>query len=507
MVDVDERPEGWNKELYDKLSFEYLIEGSQNNKIEEWNLAYEEYLKSEWMRIFPDKEYDLKNIGELFNIQSDFVKPHFMGQPPNYAIHGIVDLSHAILIGAVFSSIYLGGAYFRWARLDGASFNGINLEHTNFKSANLQKAYLKGANLVEAEFNDAHLNGTHFEGAYLQEADFRSPHLNGTHFKEAHLDGAYFYGAHLKDSSFSEACLSGAVFTQATIIGGVFNKANLKNTFFNAAHLEGVDFTSDDLEGADFSEAYLQDAKFLNAQLKGAIFNNSHLERANFNLARLDGADFLSSKLQDAVFYLARLEGARFNHSNIKGADFSYTLVRGTQFIDVNIDDKTDFTGTYLAELLIHPNLRKHLERNIRKLNITNTSVFVAMKFDSPDLDSALENAIKPACFACDGLEACTVNEKAGDGWIPQRIKEEIQDARFVISDLTYRNPGVYYETGYADGLEIPVIQTCKRSWYDKEKDPLHFDIAQRNTIFWKDNEDLKQQLIMKIKELQETGK
>ena len=99
------------------------------------------------------------------------------------------------------------------------------------------------------------------------------------------------------------------------------------------------------------------------------------------------------------------------------------------------------------------------------------------------------------------------VDEKAGDGWIPQRIKEEIQDARFVISDLTYRNPGVYYETGYADGLEIPVIQTCKRSWYDEEPAPLHFDIAQRNTIFWNDNADLKQQLIMKIKELQETGK
>ncbi|MDO9522844.1 MAG: hypothetical protein Q7J08_03925 [Methanocorpusculum sp.] len=41
----------------------------------------------------------------------------------------------------------------------------------------------------------------------------------------------------------------------------------------------------------------------------------------------------------------------------------------------------------------------------------------------------------------------------------------------------------------------------------DEEPAPLHFDIAQRNTIFWNDNEDLKQQLIMKIKELQETGK
>ncbi len=129
------------------------------------------------------------------------------------------------------------------------------------------------------------------------------------------------------------------------------------------------------------------------------------------------------------------------------------------------------------------------------------------MKFDSPDLNSALKDAIKPACLECGGLKACMVSEKAGDGWIPQRIKEEIQDARFVISDLNYRNSGVYYETGYADGLEIAVIQTCKQSWYDEEPAPLHFDISQRNTIFWKDNDALKQQLIMKIKELQEIGK
>jgi len=487
MVDVDERPEGWNKELYEKLSFEYLIECSQHGGIDEWNQVYEDYLKSEWERLFPDKKYDLKNIGELFDNQSDFVKPHFIPQSSNSSIPDIRDLSHAILIGAVFRSLYLGATQFSYARLDGASFNWVNLEHANFRSANLQKARLDGDRLVSADFTGAHLHETHFEEASLQDSDFRSTHLHETHFE----------GAYLAESGFGSAHLHGTH----------FEGAHLQNAYFMGAHVEDSFFSEASLPGANFTSACLQDANFTNAQLKGAIFNNSHLERVNFNLAHLEGADFLSSTLQDVDFYLARLEDAIFNNSQLEGAKFKYTIVRGTQFIDVTIDDKTNFTGTYLAEILIEPKLRKQLERNIRKLNITNKNVFVAMKFDSPDLDSALENAIKPACQECDGLEACTINEKAGDGWIPQRIKEEIQDARFIISDLTYRNPGVYYETGYADGLEIPVIQTCKRSWYDKEKDPLHFDIAQRNTIFWIDNEDLKQQLIMKIKELQENGK
>ena len=349
MVDMDERPKGWNKELYDKLSFDFLIECSQHGGIDEWNLRYEAYLKSEWERIFPhDKEYDPKNIGKLFYLNSGFVRPGLSGK----------DIKNAIDRGA-------------------------------------------------------HFFGAHFKGA---------------NFSVAHLEGAQFFGAHL--------------------------------------------------EGANLTWV--------------------HLDRADFRCAHLEGADL----------YYAHLGGADFSLANLEGARFNYVMVNGeTLFINNTIDDKTDFTGTNLSLLRINPNLKKHLERNIRKLNITNTNVFVAMKFDSPDIDSALENAIKPACLECGGLQACTVNEKAGDGWIPQRIREEIQDARFVISDLTYRNPGVYYETGYADGLEIPVIQTCKRSWYDKDPAPLHFDIAQRNTIFWNDDNDLKQQLIMKIQELQENGK
>ncbi|MDD2286776.1 MAG: hypothetical protein PHQ11_15420, partial [Paludibacter sp.] len=59
------RPEWWNKELYDKLSFEYLIECAEKKKkkIDKWNALYQEYLESEWKRLYP--EMDSIDILEL----------------------------------------------------------------------------------------------------------------------------------------------------------------------------------------------------------------------------------------------------------------------------------------------------------------------------------------------------------------------------------------------------------------------------------------------------------
>jgi hypothetical protein len=55
-----------------------------------------------------------------------------------------------------------------------------------------------------------------------------------------------------------------------------------------------------------------------------------------------------------------------------------------------------------------------------------------------------------------------------------------ISGSRFVVADFTGSRGGVYYEAGFADGLDLPVIFMCR------EGDELHFDIRQYNCIFWK---------------------
>lgn len=57
---------------------------------------------------------------------------------------------------------------------------------------------------------------------------------------------------------------------------------------------------------------------------------------------------------------------------------------------------------------------------------------------------------------------------------------------------------GVYFEAGFALGLKLPVIWTCKN---DHMKD-MHFDTRQYNTIDWKDVPDLRKRLQERIEAL-----
>ncbi|MDO9522280.1 MAG: pentapeptide repeat-containing protein [Methanocorpusculum sp.] len=222
MVDVDERPDGWNKELYDKLSFEYLVECAQNNKIGEWNQEYEKYLKSEWQRLFPNEEYDPKNKGKLFDNGSDFVRLDF----PNK------NLKNAILERANFSGIHL----------EGANLSCANFKGANFSYAHLERARLLHSNLEEIDFKTAHLDGTCFLFSNLDRASFINTHLEGAYFWNAHLNGTYFTTAHLDGADFSGAYLQGGKFIMATVNGDTL--------FTNNTIDKKTDFTGTSLSSA-----------------------------------------------------------------------------------------------------------------------------------------------------------------------------------------------------------------------------------------------------------------
>lgn len=146
----------------------------------------------------------------------------------------------------------------------------------------------------------------------------------------------------------------------------------------------------------------------------------------------------------------------------------------------------------------------KGLERAETLLTEQNFSkrAFIAMRF-SDDLKEVRDKSIKPACEAC-GFEAYTVDEEEHVGDITDKIISGIKTSRFVIADFTYNNPGVYYEAGYAKGLGIPVIKTCKKEWFESkdekgEKNRLHFDVEHDNMILWENAEDLRQRLESRI--------
>jgi len=59
------------------------------------------------------------------------------------------------------------------------------------------------------------------------------------------------------------------------------------------------------------------------------------------------------------------------------------------------------------------------------------------------------------------------------------------------VADFTGSRGGVYFEAGFALGLGIPVIWSCRKN--DVKK--VHFDTRQYNHIVWNDSSDLYRQL------------
>ena len=90
------------------------------------------------------------------------------------------------------------------------------------------------------------------------------------------------------------------------------------------------------------------------------------------------------------------------------------------------------------------------------------------------------------------------INEKEHTKLIVPEIFSEIRKSCFVIADLTKNRGGVYYEAGYAEGLGKQVILTCK----NKDRNKIHFDVAQKNTIFWDDEGELEKRLSSLISEI-----
>ncbi|RKY42383.1 MAG: hypothetical protein DRP85_03025 [Candidatus Makaraimicrobium thalassicum] len=132
----------------------------------------------------------------------------------------------------------------------------------------------------------------------------------------------------------------------------------------------------------------------------------------------------------------------------------------------------------------------------LKEINLNSKKVFVAMNFD-PDFDEIYDKAISPACTEC-GFIPERVDKTEHNEKICDRIISEIKQSRFVIADFSGQKHGVYYEAGFAQGLSLPVIWTCRKDEIDDKK--LHFDTRQYNYIAWESVDDLKNQLYNRIR-------
>lgn len=122
------------------------------------------------------------------------------------------------------------------------------------------------------------------------------------------------------------------------------------------------------------------------------------------------------------------------------------------------------------------------------------TQCFVAMWFHE-SMDRAYHEGIKLGIERAGGV-ALRMKELEHNGRIDDRLIAEIRRSRLVVADFTGHRRAVYFEAGFAEGLGIPVIWTCRK---DKLKGAA-FDTRQYNHIDWTTSEELATRLEARIR-------
>jgi hypothetical protein len=155
----------------------------------------------------------------------------------------------------------------------------------------------------------------------------------------------------------------------------------------------------------------------------------------------------------------------------------------------------TPTTGTQLNARLTFRGYER-VEELTRRQSISS-QIFVAMWFDEMT-KLGYENGIKPAIEAV-GYTPLRIDDKEHSNKIDDEIIAEIRRSRCLVADFTCRpreaRGGVYFEAGFAMGLNIPVVWTC----HQDSLNDLHFDTRQYNHVVWDKPEDLRDKLKKRI--------
>jgi hypothetical protein len=125
----------------------------------------------------------------------------------------------------------------------------------------------------------------------------------------------------------------------------------------------------------------------------------------------------------------------------------------------------------------------------LRTRRAASSQAFVAMCFNE-QMNEVYAKSINPGIRDA-GFEPMLISKKEHLNKIDDEIIAEIRRSAFLVADFTEHRQNVYFETGFAIGLGLQVIWTCRK---DQIKD-LHFDIRQYNNIDWNDEADLRKRL------------
>jgi len=123
--------------------------------------------------------------------------------------------------------------------------------------------------------------------------------------------------------------------------------------------------------------------------------------------------------------------------------------------------------------------------------------VFVGMPFK--DEMNEVYRTIRDACASL-SLRATRVDDSyAGSGFIIKEITELIEQAEFLIFDLSFERPNVYYELGYSHGVGNEAAEILLIA---REGTNVHFDSTPLRVRFYQSMEQLRGIVETSLKEM-----
>ena len=151
-----------------------------------------------------------------------------------------------------------------------------------------------------------------------------------------------------------------------------------------------------------------------------------------------------------------------------------------------NLLESIDYYGEGVSFRVTHNGYQKAQEIVV---NTDSSQVFVAMWFGKNDEDkekmNKLYDHIEQAAKNT-GYTTLRIDRKKDLNKVDDEIIAQIRQSQFVIADFTHGNDGarggVYYETGFAEGLGKTVIRSCREDQIKK----IHFNTRQYYHIGWK---------------------
>jgi hypothetical protein len=140
------------------------------------------------------------------------------------------------------------------------------------------------------------------------------------------------------------------------------------------------------------------------------------------------------------------------------------------------------------SQVTIHNSQVKIIYKGIEEVKIKdikffpkNPQAFIVMQF-SEVYNSLYKEVILPVCEEY-GYEVIRADDMYTTGLIIEDITRAIQESSLVIADITPNNPNVYYEVGYAHGINKSTILLS-----DKNREKIPFDISGFRLLFYENS-------------------